>query len=152
MKALEKLNDAKSDPSSLDVKDLARTLTDGLAFLGTANVRMVQHRRSGLKVDLPKSMHPLCADNIIFSGANLFGNTLSSDIKEVSELNKISQSFRGSTRRFRGRGQWTPKSTRVFKPAAYFRRGRGRVAKRGRTSRSSFDRNQPLNQSRPSHQ
>ena len=49
MKVMEQLNDAKEDPSCLDLGSFVRVLTDSLAFIGAANVDMVSLRRSCVK-------------------------------------------------------------------------------------------------------
>ena len=151
LKVMDKLNSAQDDLNSLDVRDLIRTLGDSLAFLGSANVGLVSKRRSLLKNDLPLNMQLLCRDSVGFSGSNLFGNSLSSDIKEISELNKLYGQFRG---RARGRG--------------FFPRGRGRGSFRGvrgdlakfkrgvrggsflRRFNTAIQKKQSLNQERPS--
>lgn len=131
LNVMQKLYEARDDVGKLDVKDLIRSLSDSLAFVGSANVGMVKRRRQLLKKELPPNMHILCQDAVEFSGANLFGDSLSTDIKEVSELNKTSGQLRGRGRvfnRFRGRG-----SFRTFnRPFNAFKRGagRGRYAKR----------------------
>ena len=141
LSVMRKLNDARDNQSSLDVKDLVRGLADGLACIGSANVGMVRYRRANVKKDLPLNMQLLCSDSVSFSGSNLFGNSLSSDIKEVSELNKITQSFRGLSRGFRARG--FPRISRgrwpVKRPAAPLRK-------------SAPNKRFPLNRHRPSQQ
>ena len=149
---MEKLQEARDNPAGIDVKELVRGLADGLACIGSANVGMVRLRRANIKKELPHNMQLLCSDTVDFSGQYLFGNSLSSDIKEVSELNKITQSLRGSFRgrsRFRGyprafRGRWP-----FFRPTA-----RGRVAKPyvPNVRRSAPNRRFPLNRRRPSSQ
>jgi len=127
---MQKLNASQDDLNALDAKQLVQKLSDSLAFIGSANTSMVQYRRNCLKKDIPQSMHPLCADSVSFSGKNLFGNDLSGDIKEVSELNKMSQQFRTISRPFRGRVfRGVSRGQRTFLPR--FRgRGRGRITKR----------------------
>ena len=81
-------------------------------FLRSANVGMVRYRRTCIKKVLPIDRQLLCSDTVEFTGANLFGNSLSADIKEVSELNKISRSVRGSARGFRSRFRGFPRFVR----------------------------------------
>lgn len=144
-----KLNEAKDDLNSLDVKDLVRKLSDSLAFTGAANVSMVHYRRSSLKKELPPNMHLLCQDSVGFSGSFLFGNELSSDIKEISELNKISQRLRGfrGTFRGRGRGRFRGSRGRGYYTSTYLNRGGGRVTKPFGTARGkrSFRKRSNLN-------
>lgn len=150
---MQQLNEARENPAALDVKDLVRNLADGLAFLGSANVGMVRYRRASVKKDLPHNMQLLCSDSVEFSGTNLFGNSLSSDIKEVSELNKITQSMRGSFRGFRSRYRGFPRVMRGRQP--YFRSSmRGRVTKPyASTHRRTVPNHRfPLNRGRPSRQ
>ena len=142
---MEKLHNGIADPSSLKVEELISMLADGLLFLGSANCGMVQKRRDFLKKDLPPNMIGLCRESVPFSGSNLFGENLNSEIKEVSELNKVSQSLR-----FRGRG--------VYRGRASIRRGRwmprrgfrGRMVKRLSSSISRGDGRKTLNRSGPS--
>ena len=150
LKVMQQLNDAKDDLNLLDVKDLLRTLSDSLALLGSANVGMVNKRRSLLKKELPPNMHMLCNDSREFSGSLLFGNSLSNDIKEVSELNKIAYQLRGKSRGYsRGgfRGVTRGGSGRVFK-----RGGRGFFPRRSLQSAGRNYKNGPLNRGRPSKQ
>lgn len=152
LEVMGKLNDASDDLNSLDVKELLRTLCDSLSFIGSANVHMVRTRRQFLKNQLPSNMHLLCQDSVEFSGTNLFGDSLSSDIKEVTELNKISGQLRGrgnhrgyrGTGRFNsGRGFFRGNLRSIFK-----RGGRGRYVKRFNPS----VRKNPLNREGPSSQ
>ena len=98
IEVVQNLNEAKEDLYKLDIKNLLHKLSDSLAFIGSAYYFMVQYRRSCLKMDQPQSMHPLCLDMVDFSCEHLFRNDLSADIKEVTELNKISQQLRGFPR------------------------------------------------------
>ena len=87
---------------NMDVKNMIKKLADSVAFIGAANVNMVKTRRHLIKRDLPPRMKGLCRDGEEFSGKLLFGDNLNGKIKEVSELNKVTNDFkRGS---FRGRG------------------------------------------------
>ena len=95
---MEQLNEHRNDPAKLDAKSLVTTLSDSLAFLASANVAMVQHRHSCLKFELPRNLHLLSSEMVEFSGTNLLGNSLSSDIKEVTELNRISQQVPGPSK------------------------------------------------------
>ena len=93
LNVMQKLNESRDNLLQLDARDLIRCLSDSLSFIGS--VGMVKQRRSLLKNELPPSMHPLCNDLVSFSGSNLFGDSLSTDIKEISELNKLSSQLRG---------------------------------------------------------
>ena len=151
LKVMEQLNAAKDNLNTLDVTELIRTLSDSLSFIGTANVGMVQKRRSLVKQELPPSMHLLCQDSVEFSGSNLFGNCLSSDIKEISELNKISSQLRGRGRgiSFRGRGT---NLLRGFRSRGIQKRGfRGRLSRRFPPVQPRAFKKAPLNRDRPSN-
>lgn len=150
---MQKLNSAKDDLSALDVKDLIQNLSDGLAFLGSANVKMVQHRRSCVRKELPINMQSLCRDSVEFSGSNLFGNDLSADIREVTELNKISHQLRGGVaRRVKGRGGFRGAARGTGIQSFKFRGGR--IMKRFGRSRGlpTKMRTAPLNLERPFRQ
>ena len=100
IKVMLQLNAAKDDLNELEVKDLLRSLSNSLALLGSANVGMVNMLSSHSEKELPPNMHMLCNESREFSGSLLSGNTLSTDIKEVSELNKIVYQFRGKSRSY----------------------------------------------------
>ena len=103
-----------------------------------------------LKKELPQNMHSLCSESGKFSGSNLFGNDLSADIKEVSELNKISQQLRGNNRFFRGRGRGLRGSVRGYRSFTPRFRG-GRIIKRYVPRRGApASRKAPLNKYGPS--
>ena len=142
MKVMEQLNDAREDPC---------TSSDSLAFIGAANVDMVFLRRSCVKKDLPANMQLLCSDSVDISGDLLFGKSLSTDIKEVSELNKISQTFRGVSRPTRFRGRSFSRATVRGQSWRYSRIRGGRVNKPSTSKRgiSSF-KTGPLNRLPPS--
>lgn len=149
MKVMEQLNEARDDPASLNLCELVKTLTHSLSFIGAANVDMVTFRRSCIKKDLPNNMQLLCSDSVDFSGDFLFGNSLSSDIKEVTELNKISQSLRGGHHGNRARGRNFP---RFIRGQNYSRvRRPGRIGKPFVPGRSMVFKRGPLNRSRPSN-
>ena len=151
LSVMQKLNDSKEDPSSLDIKDLIRTLSDSLAFLGSANTGMIKARRSFLKKELPPNMHLLCNESVEFSGSNLFGDSLSSDIKEVSELNKVSSQLRGRGS-VRGRGVFRSNfSSRGNRGYAFKSRNSNRFGPRFNPIRSQSRKGSfPLNRVRPS--
>lgn len=155
LRVMEKIFDARDNLGSLEAKDLLDTLKDSLIFLGSANSGMIKIRRENVKHDLPKTMQGLCRDSIEFSSSYLFGDNLNNTIKEVSELNKISNNLkprgsfsgRGFNSGFprRGRGQGFNRGSR-----GSHRGGRGRFFKRFNPYNKSTD-NKPLNQSGPSN-
>ena len=152
LKVMQLLHDNFDDPSQLDIKELLRSLCDSLSFVGNANMDMVKIRRSFIKKELPSNMHGLCLDSVSFSDTNLFGNSLSSDIKEVSELNKISGRLRGrvrgNIRAFNARGSFSGRSSfrRInrfpFKRGGFARFNR-RFAPTQTSSRSNLNRKGP---------
>jgi len=99
IRVMEKVFECREDTSTLDPKEIIDVLKDSLMFLGSANLAMIKTRRENIKKDIPKHMHGICREDIEFSSNFLFGDHLNSSIKEVSELNKISSSFK--TRGFR---------------------------------------------------
>ena len=103
-------------------QEIIQKLTDSVAFTGIANVNMVKIRKLNIKKDLPARMKGLCAESGEFSGKSLFGDNLTTRIKEVSDMNKVSMDFkrsgsRGTFRGFRGPGRFIQRGTR-------YRRGR----------------------------
>lgn len=151
LKVMQLLHDNHDNPSQLDVKELLRTLCDSISFLGNANVDMVKARRSLIKKELPSNMQGLCQESVSFSGSNLFGDSLSSDIKEVSELNKISGQLRGrGTHRpfnVRGTGRGFYRANTRF---PYKRGGFTRFNRRNNPTQPSTSRNNNLNRRGPS--
>ena len=146
LKVMSQLNEAKDDLNMLDAAELIRTLRDGLSFLGSANFNMVQKRRSLIKDELPSNMHLLCQDSANFSGTNLFGDSLSSDIKEVTELNKISSQLRGRGFTRRGRGRFPLRGGRGY---PFKRRGfLGRFIKKSSRGTFKSKASTPLNRNR----
>ena len=98
------LLDVRGNPDKdLDIDALITTLTDSLAFTGAANVDMINKRKAMIKKELPADIKGL-ANQSDFSATNLFGDDLNANIKEVGELNKISNQFsRNNNRGFRGK-------------------------------------------------
>ena len=151
-KVISKLHEARDNPESLDIDSLIMSLTDSLAFIGSANVDMVKKRKELIKSDLPKNMQGLCGEIADFSSTCLFGDELGAKIKEVAELNKISNKFnfgasaRGSSSRGasgRGRVRSFSRSWRGKKT--------GRYAPYNPNARTDHKK-QPLNCRGPSHQ
>ena len=107
-------------------------LSDGLVFLGSANVNLVQKRKELLKPDLPKNMQGLCREEVEFTGTELFGDDLNAAIKKVSELNKVSKDFKGLSKS----GFNYHKSYFNYQNNSYGSRSRGRPFRgRGRPMR-----------------
>ena len=123
---LDKLVEVKEDPGLLDPEVAIKQLTDSLAFLGSANTGLLDHRKLNIKGDLPQTIQPLVKQGVV-SPRFLFGDDLSAQLKEVSELTKMSSQlhgpsyragYRGGFRGTRGRSSYRRGS----------RRGRGRWA------------------------
>ena len=131
IKVMEKIFEAKDNMGSLKAVDLIDTLKDSLIFLGCANANMIKLRRENVKRVLPKHMQGLCSDNVEYSSSHLFGDDLNASIKEVSEFNKISNSFKARGGPSRG-GRRAP-----------LRGNRGRIYSRGRITRRPFRRQRP---------
>jgi len=126
LKVMNKIFEAKDDLSSLDSKELLTTLKDSLLLLGSASGGMNKVRRDNLKVELPKNMQGLCRSDIQGSSTLLFGDNLNTTIKDISELNKLSQNFRPRGN-FHRRG--TQNRGGILRN---FGQNSGRVVKRGR--------------------
>jgi hypothetical protein len=151
VKVMQQLNAARDDLGKLNVNDLIRSLSDSLNFLGSANIGMVNKRRALIKNELPPNMQLLCNGSQDFSGSALFGNTLSSDIKEVSELNKVSNYFKGRGRAFY-RGGSRGMIRRGFTRGVFRRGGRGIFKRRAypMTTSARGSKKSPLNSAGPS--
>ena len=129
LKVMEKLFKEQNDPTKLCVPELIKTLSDSLVFIGSANFNLVQTRKDFLKPDLPKNMQGLCREEVKFTGTELFGDDLNSTIKNVTELNKVSNSIKGFSKpgpSYQNRGN----SFGHFKSRGRFIRGRGRMMRR----------------------
>ena len=91
---------------------------DALALLGHACHDLSVRRRFAIRPHLPKHLRGLCGDNIPVT-SNLFGDNLATAIKEIKELDKISQAP-GPSRRFNFKDkrskswQWRNKDRRPF--------------------------------------
>ena len=135
IQVMEKIFNAKEDLNVLDPKEIIDTLKDSLVFLGCANVGTTKMRRDNIKRDLPSNMHGLCGDGVETSSSFLFGDDLNASIKDVYELNKISNTFkrRNDHRRFVSRGM--TRASPVI--------GRGKVFRRGAFGRAAYRRFSP---------
>ena len=147
IKVMEELNAAVGNPELFDPKKLIRTLGDSLAITGTANVNMVKLRKDFIKKELPKNMEALCGEGVDFSGSLLFGDNLTSSIKEVSELNKVSRGFANRRGYVRGRGFVRGRGRFMRRPG----RGLKRYTPYNRNTSTSSSTYKPLNQKRPSN-
>ena len=136
IKVMEKIFEAKDDMASLTASELIDMLKDSFIFLGCANTNMVKLRRDNVKRVLSKHMQGLCGDRFEFSSTHLFGDDLNASIKEVSELNKISNSFKpiGFLSRAGRRG-------------SVLRSARSRGSARGSSNRRPFRRYKPYDAS-----
>lgn len=134
VKVMEKIFHAKDDMASLNAKDLIDTLKDSFMFIGSANLNMIKMRRDNIKHDLPLNMQALCSESVEHSSTYLFGNDLNNSIKGISEINKISSTFKS-------KGFATQKMRQDF-------RGRGRAMRRNFVGRTSNRRFQPYDVNR----
>ena len=64
-------------------------MTDSVALLGSANVKLVNVRIDSVKPNLPSRYKSLCSSSGDFSGKLLFGDTLQADLKALSEESKL---------------------------------------------------------------
>ena len=64
---------------------------DGLALLGHACHELSVRRRYALRSNLPKHLAGLCIESVPITG-QLFGDNLTTSIKEINELDKLFQS------------------------------------------------------------
>lgn len=101
------LNDMAQNDLNLEkmnANDIIKKITDSIAFIGSANTNMIKTRKQLMKRDLPTRMQGICNDGSDFSAEWLFGDNLSSKVKELSELNRVSSGFRRAGFRNPGRG------------------------------------------------
>ena len=151
IKAIEVIHKSKVDKIPVDHLELIKTLCDSVAFVGASNFGLVKARQDFIKPALPSKWKGLCFAPEKLPEKFLFGDNLSDRMKEISETNKLTNSFSsqpgtslsgnkgrlsfGKTRQFRFRG---------FHSAPYFR-GNWRALnwncpapeKRGRVRRGS---------------
>lgn len=103
LKAIEKLFEVKDavPMETIDLKEVIKTLTDSIAFVGKANMSMVKHRKEMIKPILADKFKKLCNPSIKFSGEFLFGQDVVKDIKVISEMSKCSEDIaRASSSRY----------------------------------------------------
>lgn len=155
VKVIEVLNEAREKNVSIDLSELITNLSDAVAFVGSANVKLVKRRREFIKDDTSEKIKGICNAEVPFSGSLLFGDNLVQKMKEVSENDKISEELRkqntGKTFPYRGRG-----SLPNFKN--YSTRSRGAATysnystrfNRGRYSPYAYNANRRGNSYRPS--
>lgn len=115
-KVIDQLHVMQSKPEELNVRELIKTLSDSLTFIGAANLEMVKTRREHIKEEVPPKLRSLCNPEMEFSGASLFGDNLVQTLKEVSETQKFSEEM------FRDR-QSTRVNARYHPYRSYYRRG-----------------------------
>lgn len=93
-KVIDQLHAGQNKPEELNVRDLIKTLSDSLTFIGAANIEMVKTRREHIREEVPIKLKSLCNPQTEFSGTSLFGDNLSQTLKEVSEAQKFSEEIR----------------------------------------------------------
>jgi hypothetical protein len=81
---------------------LFHTLIDAFTFLAAGMKEMNVKRRELLKPDLNASYKLLCAPTVPMT-AELFGDDLSTQVKDITEANKTARSISRGTRGGRGR-------------------------------------------------
>ena len=147
---VEVLNDISQNDLNLekiDAKAMIKKLTDSIAFIGSANVNMIRTRKQLMKRDLPSKMQPLCSEGLGFSADFLFGENLSLQLKEISELNRVTSGFRQSSFRYPMRG--SRGNLRGFRGGRGFRRHRfspyNRQSSQRTAARYSGNRKSPSN-------
>ena len=91
---IEEMNRARSEGTQIDLTRMIATLSDSVAFLGSANVNMVQTRRDLIKDELGPNLKGVCSMEIPFSGEHLFGDDLNAQVKELTNARKLSEEFR----------------------------------------------------------
>ena len=143
-KVMDILFENMNTPEALNPGDLIRTLADSFRFMGVANVELVQARKDNIKRELPKNLQGLCShtDDSEYSPVTLFGEDLNSQIKKVSELNKIRSKFgespfggRRGARRGRGNFKFGRRARRRFNGPTRNRNNTG--SKNGKSSAPS---------------
>lgn len=91
VKVIEILYNEKDSLASDTFDPLAviKSLTDSIAFAGSANINLVKRRKESIKTHLPPGFQKLCAGTTPFTGALLFGEDLQKQVKEINELHKF---------------------------------------------------------------
>ena len=89
VKVIETLYKEKDTISSstVDPIELIKTLTDSIAYVGSANLNMVKRRKDTIKPYLPSGFQKICS-SVEFTGS-LFGAKLQQQVKEINELSKF---------------------------------------------------------------
>ena len=131
IEAIEILDNGREDAGNLEIDKVIKNLIDSISFIGAANVEIVKKRKESIKRELPSNMQGLCRESENFSSSYLFGDDLNSKIKEVSELNKVSNKMKKSS--------FTPRNFPQQSVRGSYVRGRGRGMRRWpRTPRGNF--------------
>lgn len=88
---------AQKGGGSKHLKNAVEQNTDAIALLGHASRELPQHRCNAIRPSLNPTIVGLCADSVPISG-QLFGDNLSTSLKEVKELDKLGASVAGPSR------------------------------------------------------
>ena len=91
IRVMESLYASMSTSEELNAGNLIKSLADSVAFIGNANVALVERRRELIRSKLPINMQKLCSSEVEFSGENLFGNNFPEVLKNMKEVNRISE-------------------------------------------------------------
>ena len=125
---IEEMNRARSEGTEVDLTRMIATLSDSVAFLGSANFNMVQTRRDLIKDELGPNLKGVCSMEIPFSGEHLFGDDLNAQVKELTDARKLSEEFRSPLPFYR--------KGRAFQSTSYAITKRGSGSFRGQYRRS----------------
>ena len=144
--ATEAAGGLKKQVQSLPELDvILKKLFDSIIFMVAASKELNLRRRELLKPAINKEYGHLCSSNVPITD-ELFGADLSQQVKDIAELNKVSQQLRVNRGRgagnFRGRGRFPRRGSFLGQGASGSGRGRGGFRGRGYQRRGRGPRGQ----------
>ena len=87
-------------------KEVTTANADALTLLGHASRELSLRRRQAIKPHLNRELTGLCSDAVPIT-SQLFGDTLSASLKEIKELDRLSNSVAGTSGFRKQRPQWS---------------------------------------------
>ena len=112
-----------------------KKVLDSIVLMVSASKELNMRRRELIKPALNNEYAHLCTSNVPIT-EELFGADLSQQVKDITELNRVSQQLRGGRGRaaggYRSRGRWPRRGSFLGRGASGSGSGRGRGGYRGR--------------------
>lgn len=99
-RAAELLLQAKKAPSAEKLSQAVRNCTDSIALCGHASREIALRRRNAIKPHLNKQVARICDESVPIT-SKLFGDNLSTTLKEVKEADRIGANTRDADRKHR---------------------------------------------------